>query len=334
MPAIRLGTRASTLATTQSEMVASLLRSQGLDVDLTTITTHGDTSTASLASMGGIGVFASAIRAALLGDSADIAVHSFKDLPTGRPLGLAIGAVPVREDPRDALVARDGLTLDQLPQAASVGTGSPRRVAQLLSVRPDLSIVDIRGNVDTRLGRVKGLGRYSKDGGTEDLDAVILAASGLARLGHSNVITEFLDPSIMLPAPAQGALAVECRTADVRHGTLAKALANIDDQATRLSATAERAVLSHLEAGCAAPIGALAHLEPASGESPDVLTLDVVVAAVDGSRTIREQVSVELPEEAEPALVAAHTLGVTAADELLDDGATDVADLKASGSTR
>ncbi|GAE77165.1 porphobilinogen deaminase [Cutibacterium acnes JCM 18918] len=143
-------------------MVAGLLRSEGLDVNLTTITTHGDTSTASLAAMGGIGVFASAIRAALLEGEADIAVHSFKDLPTGRPLGLAIGAVPARADPRDALVARDGLTLHDLPQEASVGTGSPRRAAQLLAVRPDLTIVDIRGNVDTRLGRVKGLGRYAK----------------------------------------------------------------------------------------------------------------------------------------------------------------------------
>lgn len=334
MSSIRLGTRASTLATTQSEMVAELLRSQGLDVDLATITTHGDTSTASLASMGGIGVFASAIRTALLEGSADIAVHSFKDLPTGRPLGLAIGAVPVREDPRDALVARDGLTLDELPQGASVGTGSPRRVAQLLAVRPDLTIVDIRGNVDTRLGRVKGLGHYAEDSGKEDLDAVVLAASGLARLGHSDVITELLDPSVVLPAPAQGALAVECRTADVHHGKLAKALARIDDYGTRLSATAERAVLSHLEAGCAAPIGALAHLAPTPGMSPDVLTLDVVVAAVNGSRTIREQVSVELPKEVKPALAAAHTLGVTAAEELLDDGAADVADLKATGSTR
>ena len=207
-------------------------------------------------------------------------------------------------------------------------------MAQLLAVRPDLTIVDIRGNVDTRLGRVKGLGHYAKDSGKEDLDAVVLAASGLARLGHSDVITELLDPSVVLPAPAQGALAVECRTADVHHGKLAKALARIDDHGTRLSATAERAVLSHLGAGCAAPIGALAHLTPTPGRSPDVLTLDVVVAAVNGSRTIREQVSVELPEEVEPALAAAHTLGVTAAEELLDDGAADVADLKASGSTR
>ncbi|WP_176607883.1 hydroxymethylbilane synthase [Cutibacterium namnetense] len=334
MSVIRLGTRASTLATTQSEMVAGLLRSEGLDVDLTTITTHGDTSTASLAAMGGIGVFASAIRAALLEGEADIAVHSFKDLPTGRPLGLAIGAVPVRQDPRDALVARDGLTLRNLPQEASVGTGSPRRAAQLLAARPDLTIVDIRGNVDTRLSRVRGLGRYAKGGGKEDLDAVVLAASGLARLGHSDAVTEFLDPSVVLPAPAQGALAVECRTTDSRHGTLAKALAKIDDRKTRLAATAERAVLSHLEAGCAAPIGALAQLNPASGKTPEVLTLDVVVAAVDGSRTIREHVSVELPEEVDPALAAAHTLGVTAAEELLDDGAADVADLKASGSTR
>ena len=162
----------------------------------------------------------------------------------------------------------------------------------------------------------------------------MLAASGLARLGHSGTVTEFLDPSVVLPAPAQGALAVECRTADSRHGKLAKALARIDDRRTRLAATAERAVLSHLEAGCAAPIGALAQLKPVSGSSPQVLTLDVVVATVDGSRIIREQVSVELPAEVDSALAAAHTLGVTAAEELLDDNAADVADLKASGSTR
>lgn len=334
MTSIRLGTRASTLATTQSESVAALLREQGIDVELSTITTHGDVSRASLASMGGVGVFASAIRAALIDGSADVAVHSFKDLPTGHPLGLAIGAVPAREDPRDALVARDSMTLDDLPAGASVGTGSPRRAAQLLAARPDLTVVDIRGNVDTRLGRVRGLGRFASDGGREDLDAVILAASGLARLGHSDVITELLDPAVMLPAPAQGALAVECRAADARHGRLARALAAVDHPSTRLAVTAERAVLARLEAGCAAPIGALAEVAPGRGDSPDQLVLDVVVAAVDGTRTIREHVAVELPTEPEPCLAAAHALGVEAAEELLSDGAAEVADLKASGSTR
>ena len=260
MTVIRLGTRASALATTQSQTVADLLTAQGLQVELFHVTTDGDTSTASLRQMGGTGVFATAIRYALIGSQCDVAVHSFKDLPTAQPIGLRVAAVPPREDPRDALVARDSLTLDELPKRAKVGTGSPRRFAQLLAQRPDLQIVDIRGNVDTRLGRVKGLGRYAKGGGREDLDAVILACAGLERLGHAGLITERLSTDILMPAPAQGALAVECRNADSLHGPLAKALQAIDDRPSHLAALAERAVLNRLGAGCAAPVGAHATL--------------------------------------------------------------------------
>lgn len=330
---VKLGTRASTLATTQSGMVAEALSVHGLDVELVHVTTHGDVNNTPLSQMGGTGVFASAIRADLLAGACDLAVHSFKDLPTAQPLGLKVAAVPARENPHDALVARDGLTLSELPEGARVGTGSPRRAAQLLAARPDLQIVDIRGNVDTRVGRVRGMG------GREDLDAVIVAASGLRRLGRGSVITEELGFDVMLPAPAQGALAVECRTQDSRFGALAKGLAAIDDLPTRLSATAERAVLARLEAGCAAPVGAFCEL------ADQKLSLRAVVAAVDGSATVRSEAALEFPDplpsgsgsRAVEALAdlagAAHQLGVQVAEDLLAQGAADIADLHASKGT-
>lgn len=325
---VKLGTRASALATTQSGMVAKALSQHGLDVELVHVTTHGDVNSTPLSQMGGTGVFASAIRADLLAGACDLAVHSFKDLPTAQPLGLKVAAMPSRENPHDALVARDRLTLAGLPEGAKVGTGSPRRAAQLLAARPDLRIVDIRGNVDTRVGRVKGMG------GKEDLDAVIVAASGLRRLGRGSVITEELGFDVMLPAPAQGALAVECRTQDSRFGPLAKALAAIDDLPTRLSATAERAVLARLEAGCAAPVGAFC--EAAGGR----LSLQAVVTAVDGSATVRSEAALELPtplpmkfEEMADLSGAAHQLGVQVAEDLLSQGAAGIADLHASKGT-
>lgn len=309
-------------------MVADALAAHGVNVELVHVTTHGDVNTTPLSQMGGTGVFASAIRADLLSGACDLAVHSFKDLPTGQPLGLRVAAVPARENPHDALVARDGLRLTQLPAGAKVGTGSPRRAAQLRAARPDLDVVDIRGNVDTRVGRVKGMG------GRQDLDAVVVAASGLRRLGRGADITEELDFDVMLPAPAQGALAVECRTQDSRFGALAKALAAIDDLPTRLSATAERAVLARLEAGCAAPVGAFC--QDAGGR----LALQAAVAAVDGSRTVRSEAALELPSPlpAKPDGLAdlagaAHQLGVRVAEDLLSQGAADVADLHASKGT-
>lgn len=246
---LRLGTRRSALARTQSGWVADWLRGAGHEVELVDIVTEGDVSRAPLTQIGGTGVFASALRQALHAGTVDLAVHSMKDLPTAAEPGLVVAAVPPREDPRDALCARDGLTLAQLPPGARVGTGSPRRAAQLALLRGDLVVVPLRGNIDTRLGEVRD-GR---------LDAVVLAGAGLRRLGRAEAITQLLDPAAMLPAAAQGALAVECRVdrADVR-----EALAGLDDADTAAATAAERALLARLEAGCTAPVGALARKHP------------------------------------------------------------------------
>lgn len=318
---VRIGTRASTLALTQTGHVAdALTRSGAGDIELVQVRTDGDRLTGSLASLGGTGVFVTALRDALLDGRCDVAVHSLKDLPTGTADGLVIGAVPVREDPRDALCARHSWTLESLPEGARVGTGSPRRAAQLLAVRPDLDIVDIRGNVDTRLRRVA----------RDDLDAVVLACAGLARLGRLEAITQALDPAVMTPAPGQGALAVEVR-ADLEPGSpLHRALAALDDPATRLAVVAERALLARLEAGCAAPVGALAWLSPTG----DVLTLDSVVTGPDGRRQLCRSASTAMPSApAEPAAAdgqrarTAVELGNRLADELLASGAAELADL-------
>ena len=247
---IRLATRGSRLAMAQSAMIADALRRLGADVELVPVKTLGDVSTAPLSSMGGVGVFVAAVRDAVLAGACDLAVHSLKDLPTTRAEGLTLGAIPDREDPRDALCARDGLGLWRLPRGAKVGTGSPRRAAQLRAVRSDLEIVDIRGNVDTRLGRVGA-----------DLDAVVLAAAGLNRLGLSGAITEFFEPDVLMPAPAQGALALECRTGDTE---LLALLAQLDHSPTRIAVEAERELMRLVEAGCAAPFGALAEIVPPS----------------------------------------------------------------------
>lgn len=301
-PVLRVGTRGSQLALTQTTTAArAVAAAGGLEAELVTIRTEGDVLTGPLSQMGGTGVFATALRAALLAGSVDLAVHSLKDLPTAPVPGLEVAAVPEREDPRDALCARDGLTLAQLPAGARVGTGSPRRAAQVRAARPDLEIVDIRGNVGTRLARVA----------PGDLDAVVLAASGLRRLGKQDAITELLDPSVMLPAPGQGALALECRAEDASGDTpLAAALAAVDHLETRLAVTAERELLTRLEAGCAAPVGTFGRLEG------DELVLDVVVADPDGSRLMRRSGTT-----AERTVDAARGLGTRLADELLDDGA-------------
>ena len=250
MSAIRLGTRASLLAMTQSRWVAERLSAAlGREVELVEVTTAGDRDSAPLAQLGGTGVFVSALREALLDGRIDVAVHSLKDLPTGPASGLALAAVPLREDPRDVVVARDGLTLGELPVGSRVGTGSPRRAAQLHALGLGLEIVDIRGNVDTRIRKVRE-GAY---------DAVLLARAGLARIGRLEEATEVLDPLQMLPAPGQGALAVE-----TRDDGFATEVGALDDARTRAAVTAERAVLATLEGGCAAPVGALA--EVAEGE--------------------------------------------------------------------
>nr|WP_231707672.1 hydroxymethylbilane synthase [Arthrobacter sp. zg-Y919] len=311
-----IGTRGSALAVTQTTTVSEALSSLGgFDVELVRVRTEGDINRAALSQIGGTGVFVAALRESLLRGDCDVAVHSLKDLPTSPAEGLALGAIPERVDVRDVLCARDGLTLAGLPAGAKIGTGSPRRAAQLRAARPDLEIVDIRGNVDTRLGRVAGL----VEGAPGDLDAVVLAAAGLARLGRLNMVSEFIDPDVMLPAPGQGALAVECRAADAAEGDLGKALAAYDHFDSRLTVAAERAMLGRLEAGCTAPVGALARVDA------DGITLQAVVCSDDGTRLMRRSaVTAELTED------AARALGVQIAEELLAAGAAQLTDLPAS----
>jgi hydroxymethylbilane synthase len=317
-----VGTRGSALAVTQTTTVAEALASAGApDYEIVRIKTEGDVTAGPLSQLGGTGVFAAALRMALLNGECDVAVHSLKDLPSKQPQGLVIAAVPERVDVRDALCARDGLTLADLPAGASVGTGSPRRAAQLRAARPDLVVVDIRGNVGTRLGRVAGLFRPEDDGGVGrgrlgDLDAVVLAAAGLRRLGLEGHVTEYLDPSVMLPAPGQGALAVESRPETASEGTLAAALASLDHGTSRLAVTAERGLLARLEAGCSAPIGALARIDG------DSLVLEAAVCSTDGSRMIRRSLA-----STGLALDEAFALGSDLADELLGLGAAELADL-------
>lgn len=269
---LRLGTRGSALARAQSSGVAAAISQLGQKVELIEISTHGDRSGAPIPDFGRTGVFVSVLRDALAEGIIDLAVHSYKDLPTAPVQGLTIAAVPLREDPRDVLVARDGLTLAQLPAGAGVGTGSPRRVAQLRALGYGIVPVPVRGNVDTRLAKVAA----------GEVDAVVLARAGLARLDRLGEITEVLDPLQMLPAAAQGALAVECRTAD---SELCQLLGTLDDQDTRAAVAAERALLAALEAGCTAPVGALA--EVADGEDAPELFLRGSVTAVDGSDAVR-----------------------------------------------
>lgn len=273
---LRLGTRRSTLAMAQSGQVAAALRTAlGREVELVPVVTDGDRSPEALTHMGGTGVFVTALREALLDGRIDLAVHSLKDLPTAPAADLILAAVPLREDPRDVLVCPAGLTLGELAPGARVGTGSPRRAAQLHALGLGLDVVPVRGNVDTRI-------KKAIDG---ELDAVVLARAGLARLDRLDAVTEVIDPTQMLPAPGQGALAVECRDAD-----LAADLAVLDDPASRIAVMAERTLLAELEAGCSAPVGALADVaEGADGlDDPDTeIYLRAVVAAVDGSAAVR-----------------------------------------------
>ncbi|MFI7068317.1 hydroxymethylbilane synthase [Kribbella sp. NPDC050124] len=290
---IRLGTRRSALATAQATWVADQLRALGHEVELIPIVTTGDVNKAPLEQIGGTGVFVSALRDALLSSEIDIAVHSLKDLPTAPVEGLAIGAVPVREDPRDVLVARDGLTLGELQQGALVGTGSPRRVAQLDALGLGLECTGIRGNVDTRIGMVA-------DG---KLDAVVLARAGLSRLGRLAEVTETLDPIQVLPAPGQGALGIECRADDTK---VLAALAPLEDPGTRAAVTAERQMLATLEAGCTAPVGALA--EVVEGEDGPELWLRGALGQEDGVRRLSANGPVDDPV----------SLGKALANELLE----------------
>ncbi|WIB70921.1 hydroxymethylbilane synthase [Curtobacterium sp. MCBD17_026] len=307
---IRLGTRASRLAVAQSQDVADrLAKAAGRPVELVTVTSEGDTNRASLASLGGTGVFASALREALVAGEVDVLVHSLKDLPTAPYPGLTIGAVPKRADARDVLVARNGATVDTLPEGAKVGTGSPRRAAQLRATRPDLDVVDIRGNIDTRLGRVD-----------DDLDAVVLAAAGLGRIDRLSAATELLDLGFWPSAPGQGALAVEIRSDETDRGLLA-ALRKIEHAPTRLTVTAEREVLAKLEAGCSAPIGATAVVDA------ELLLVSATVYRPDGTEYRTASHAAVLDGSAQDRLDEALEVGGRVATELLENGAADLADL-------
>ena len=304
---LRLGTRGSALALAQSGHVATAVAERlGRPVELVRVQTEGDLSSAAIAQMGGTGVFVTALRDALRAGEVDLAVHSFKDLPTAPAEGLVVAAVPVREDPRDVLVARDGLTLSDLGAGARLGTGSPRRTAQLLGLGLGFDVVPIRGNVDTRIGKVR----------SGELDAVVLARAGLARLDRLDDATEVLDPLTVLPAPAQGALAIECRSADV---DLVALLAALDDRDSRTAVAAERALLGALEAGCTAPVGALAVIAEGDGDGDGdglEIYLRGVVAAIDGTDAVRLSATGPTSE--------AEEVGRRLAAELLDLGAADL----------
>lgn len=313
MSALRLGTRASLLATTQSGHVADALRAAtGRDVELVPITTAGDVLTGPLAQLGGTGVFVAALRDALLRGDCDLVVHSMKDLPTGDVPGLQIAAVPARASARDALCARDGLSLDELPQGARVGSGSPRRVAQLLRRRPDLDVAGIRGNVDTRLRKV--------DEG--EFDAIVLAEAGLTRIARTARITELFADGAWPTSAGQGALAVEVRSGDA----IGADVALISETASAEVALLERAVLRRLEAGCAAPVGIGASHVPGD----DRVALVAEVYALDGVRAVRVERTFARTAVADEA-GRAHAADVVVT-ELLDAGAGDLADL--AGSSR
>ena len=335
-PSLRIGTRASDLALTQSGQVGeALVAGTEHAVELVHVSTRGDRDRISpLAQIGGTGVFVTAVRQALLDETVDVVVHSCKDLPTAPLEEITLACYPAREDPRDALCARDGLTLADLPAGAKVGTGSPRRAAQLLRARPDLEVLGIRGNVETRLARAQGA--------DADLDAVVLAASGLRRVGREAAISELLDPSVMLPAPAQGALAVEATTAALAVGPwFAGRLDAVDDPATRAAVTAERALLRTLEAGCSAPVAAYAELELADPEASDgqdvdgenggvprnrshVLRLRGLAIRPDGSHVVEGEARVVLDLDQDPLSGADSVpaeLGAELAADLLERGA-------------
>ena len=285
-------------------MADAIAARTGRSIELVPVTTEGDTSTESLKNVGGTGVFASALRHALLAGECDVVVHSLKDLPTAPADGLSLAAVPKRADARDGLCARDGLRLADLPDGARVGTGSPRRRAQLRAVRPDLDVVDIRGNVDTRLGRVG-----------QDLDAVVLAAAGLGRLGRTDAITELMELSPWPTAPGQGALALETRAGEE------KLVAALDHRTSRITVSAERGVLARLEAGCAAPVGATAMIEDG------LMFLSARVYAVDGEDQLTSSHALYVDDSSDPA----GELSERVARELLDLGAASLAPLRQAG---
>jgi hydroxymethylbilane synthase len=301
---ITIGTRASRLARWQAQRVAALLESANPDVVCRTVefTTAGDrTLDRPIPEVGGKGVFTAELEQALREHRIDVAVHSLKDLPVGDSPDLVLGAVCDREDPRDVLVSANATTLAELPQGATVGTSSTRRTAQLLAARPDLRMAPIRGNVDTRVEKAKA-GEY---------DAIVLAAAGLKRLGLESAIRQHLPLGVMLPAPGQGALAVQCREDDA---TILSLVEKVDDPACRGATHTERAFLEALGGGCSAPIGGHA---TCAGGGPDAhLSFQGVIAAADGSRMIRCMADGTLKEAA--------MLGRQAAKIALGDGAEEL----------
>jgi hydroxymethylbilane synthase len=295
---LRLGSRKSPMAVAQSRLVARQISdATGREIEIVGVTTLGDVSKAQVAQIGGTGIFVSALREALLNGEVDLAVHSLKDLPAVQPDQVALAAVPSRDDPRDALVARDGAKLADLPAGARVGTGSSRRVAQLLALRADLRCVPIRGNAETRMGKIEA----------GELDAVVLAYAGLARIGRLDAVTQVFELDEMLPTPGQGALAVECRRAD---GELVRLLAAVNDEHSMSATTAERGLLEALAAGCSAPVAAYAAV------ANDSLSMRATVMSTDGTRVLRAQ------GRATPA--DARRLGGDIAAELLRAGAAEL----------
>lgn len=292
--ALRLGTRRSPMAVAQSMQVSrAITRATGREVEIVGIDSVGDASREQLTQIGGTGVFVSSLRAGLLAGEVDFAVHSLKDLPVGPAAGIVLAAVPGRDDPRDALAARDGAKLADLQFGAKIGTGSPRRAAQLLILRPDIRPVPLRGNAGTRLAKVH----------TGELDAVVLGHAGLARIGRLDAVSQVFDPDEMMPAPGQGALAVECREG---REDLVALLGLIDDPLSRAATTAERSLLAGLQAGCSAPVGAYA-------AGTDVLRLRGLVVAADGGKALRGSASGTLAE--------AEQIGSQVAADLLSRGA-------------
>ena len=308
-----IGTRGSDLALWQSERVAELLRAAhpGLEVELKVIETQGDRILdVALSRIGDKGLFTKELENALLSGEADIAVHSLKDLQTQIPDGLSLACITERADPEDALVAPPGTTIETLPEGGTVATGSLRRRAQLLGLRPDLNVVDVRGNVGTRLRK------YRENG----WDGMILARAGLVRLGLEEVIAEVIDPEVMVPAVGQGALAIECREGDAR---VARLLRPIEHRPTHITSEAERAFLRQLEGGCQAPIGAWATLSPAEGEDDregDAVRYSIelhgLIASLDGTTILRDSITRHVSDNPDEA----DSIGIELADRMLAEG--------------
>jgi len=298
---MRIGTRGSALALVQSELVRSSLPGGSRDHELVVIKTTGDLNPgASLARIGGKGVFTKEIEEALLRGEIDLAVHSLKDLPTEERPGLRLGALLAREDPRDALVSRDGVRFDRLRSGAKVGTSSLRRRSQVLARRPDLRVVDLRGNVPTRLDRLE----------TGALDAILVAVAGLNRLKLADRATQVLEESVMLPAPGQGVLALQIRSGD--HAT-ASAIEGLNDPAAAAEATAERALLEGLGGGCLVPVGARARV------SDGTLDLQVYVGHPDGRPSLRSSASGPVGSASELGRTLAITMLAQGARPILDE---------------